>query len=60
MPKYLITWEYNVSAISNDTKERMAATIQGMEITKQWLKDKPKDEWGTFVGETGWLRNNGK
>ena len=51
MAKYLITWEYNLGAQSSDPSERMAASEKGLALTKQFLKENPKSDWGIFVGE---------
>lgn len=52
MAKYLITWEANINAMSNDPNQRIATDAKSLELTKQWLKENPKSDWGIFVGET--------
>jgi hypothetical protein len=51
MAKYLITWEYNLNTQSNDLNERIAASEKGLENTRQFLKQNPKNDWGIIVGE---------
>ncbi len=51
MSKYVTLWEMDMSKIPTDPKESSAVMTKMIEMTKQWLKDNPGTEWGTFIGE---------
>ena len=49
--KYVCLWEMDVSRMPTDPKERAAAMMKMIEMTKQGLKSHPDWEWGNFIGE---------
>jgi hypothetical protein len=51
MARYMILWETNINAIPTDLKERTATVMKFRDSTKQWLKENPKNDWGSFLGE---------
>jgi hypothetical protein len=52
MPKYLTTWKIDKSKMPVDNKENMEIMMKMMEITGQFLKESPGNDWGQFIGET--------
>jgi hypothetical protein len=49
--KYLTLWEMDMSRIPTDPQQSGAVMMKMIEMTKQWLKDNPGAEWGSFIGE---------
>jgi hypothetical protein len=49
--KYLTLWEMNMSKMPTDPAESSKVMMKLIEMTKQWAKDNPEDEWGKFLGE---------
>ena len=61
MPKYLNVWEIDTSRMPADAKERMMLINQMMEMTKQWLKERPGSQWGISLdGRTGFALSSEK
>ena len=60
MPKYLNLWEVDMSRMPTDQNERMATMKKMLEMTKQFLKEKPGSQWGmTLDGSQGFSMSSG-
>jgi len=51
MPKYLMTWEIDISKIPIGREDRAAAWGPMLDMVKQGIKDGHIKDWGLFVGE---------
>jgi len=51
MEKYLLIWEMDWSRIPVDPKERAAATLKMLNMTKQDMEKGLILDWGAFLGE---------
>lgn len=49
--KYITLWEMNMAKFPTDLVESGKTMMKLVEMTKQWGKDNPGDEWGKFLGE---------
>ena len=49
--KYLTLWEMNMARFPSDPAESGKIMMKLVEMTKQWGKENPGDEWGKFLGE---------
>jgi hypothetical protein len=49
--KYVTFWEMDMSKFPADPKERTGVMMKLVEMTKQWKKDHPDSDWGSFIGE---------
>lgn len=49
--KYFCLWEMDMSKMPTDPKEKAAAMMKMIEMTKEGQKTHPGWEWGNFVGE---------
>ena len=52
MGRYIVMWEADESRIPVDPKERNAAWLGSIEMTKQEMKDGLVKFWGGFLGQT--------
>ena len=48
--KYLVLWEWDTSKMPADKEAQKAVMQKVMEITNQYFKDHPEEEWGGFPG----------
>jgi hypothetical protein len=49
--KYVTLWEMNMASFPVDQGENTKIMMKLVEMTKQWAKDHPNDQWGKFLGE---------
>jgi hypothetical protein len=49
--KYVTLWEMDMDRFPADPVESGKIMMRLVEMTKQWGKDHPKDDWGKFLGE---------
>jgi hypothetical protein len=49
--KYVTLWEMNMDRFPADPVESGKIMMKLIEMTKQWQKDTPSGEWGSFLGE---------
>jgi len=49
--KYLVLWEWDISKMPSEKEKRAAEFQRVMEITGQYFKEHPGEEWGGFPGE---------
>lgn len=49
--KYFSLWELDMSRMPVDAKERNEIMMNLIKVTRQWKKDHPDGDWGSFIGE---------
>jgi hypothetical protein len=49
--KYITLWEMNMAKFPTDPAESGKILMNLVEMTKQWEKENPGDDWGKFLGE---------